>query len=59
MKAVIYAVVALILMVACSTIPKPYYETKEGKKKQKYYNAIQFGQRDVPPFPNVKKRKSR
>jgi hypothetical protein len=23
--------------------PKPYYETKEGKKKQKHYNKIQFG----------------
>lgn len=23
--------------------PKPYYKTKVGKKKQKHYNAIQYG----------------
>ena len=34
--------VALIAMSACST-PRPYYKTAEGKKKQKYYNEIQFG----------------
>lgn len=30
-----------LLLSACG--PKPYYQTREGKKKQKYYNAIQFG----------------
>jgi hypothetical protein len=23
--------------------PKPYYKTGKGKKKQKYYNSIQYG----------------
>ena len=34
--------VASIVFSACST-PKPYYKTAEGKRKQKYYNEIQFG----------------
>jgi uncharacterized lipoprotein len=54
MKALIYAVVALILAAGCSTVPKPYYETRIGKKKQRYYNAIQFGQHQIPPFPKTK-----
>lgn len=33
---------ALILLSACG--PKPYYLTHEGKKKQRYYNSIQYGQ---------------
>jgi len=33
-------VVALLTSCASS---KPYYKTSEGKKKQKYYNDIQFG----------------
>jgi hypothetical protein len=40
-----YVGIVLILMVilsACSS-PKPYYKTAKGKKKQKYYNDIQFG----------------
>ena len=35
-------IVALIFFSACSS-PKPYYKTAEGKRKQKYYNEIQFG----------------
>lgn len=31
-----------ILMSSCAS-GKPYYKTAEGKKKQKYYNDIQFG----------------
>jgi hypothetical protein len=31
----------MILLAACG--PKPYYKTHKGKKKQKYYNEIQFG----------------
>jgi len=31
-----------IVLSACST-PKPYYKTAKGRKKQKYYNDIQFG----------------
>lgn len=38
------ALLILVVMVlgACKT-NKPYYKTKTGKKKQKYYNDIQFG----------------
>jgi hypothetical protein len=32
---------ALIFLSACA--PKPYYKTAKGKKKQKYYNDLQFG----------------
>ncbi|MFZ6014292.1 MAG: hypothetical protein ACOYXT_28380 [Bacteroidota bacterium] len=35
-------IVVAVLSGACST-NKPYYKTAEGKKKQKYYNEIQFG----------------
>lgn len=38
----IFALAVVILASSCST-PKPYYQTKKGKKKQKYYNEIQFG----------------
>ena len=34
-------VIAVLFMAACG--PKPYYKTAKGKKKQKYYNDIQFG----------------
>lgn len=38
---VVIALVGVILS-GCSS-PRPYYKTREGKKKQKYYNDIQFG----------------
>jgi hypothetical protein len=38
---------ALIILSSCAG-PKSYYQTAEGKRKQKYYNAIQFGQKDRP-----------
>lgn len=41
-----YFIVAAIFISACSQ--KPYYKTAEGKRKLKYYNAVQFGQKDVP-----------
>jgi hypothetical protein len=31
-----------ILALSCG--PKPYYKTREGKKKQKYYNTIPYQQ---------------
>lgn len=37
----------LIIFCACAA-PRPYYLTPEGKKKQDYYNDIQFG-RTVHP----------
>jgi len=46
-KGVVLFVSALIILSSCAS-PKPYYETKVGKKKQKYYNAIQFGQKVKP-----------
>ena len=33
----------LVVFVLSSCGPKPYYKTAKGKKKQKYYNDIQFG----------------
>ena len=36
-------IVAIILSSCASS--KPYYKTAEGKRKQKYYNDIQFGGR--------------
>jgi uncharacterized lipoprotein len=37
---------SVVILAACG--PKPYYKTAEGKRKQKYYNAIQFGQKERP-----------
>lgn len=42
-----FSIVAVILLSACAT-QKSYYETREGKRKQRYYNAIQYGQKEVP-----------
>jgi hypothetical protein len=42
MKRFIVIILALLIVSACRT-PKPYYKTAKGKKKQKYYNEIQFG----------------
>lgn len=39
----IAAIVVLLLFVLGACGPKPYYKTAKGKKKQKYYNDIQFG----------------
>jgi len=45
-KLVVLFVTALILFTSCG--PKPAYKTANGKKKLKYYNAIQFGQKERP-----------
>jgi hypothetical protein len=42
LRNVICALIGLIFLASCAN-PKPYYKTREGKKKQKYYNEIQFG----------------
>ncbi len=42
MKRYFAVIFAVLILAACST-PKPYYKTAKGKKKQKYYNEIQFG----------------
>jgi hypothetical protein len=43
-KRVGYFVLALLIggLSSCAS-PKPYYQTREGKKKQDYYNKIQYG----------------
>lgn len=41
-KVVGLLLVASVLFSACVG-PKPHYKTAEGKRKQKYYNVIQFG----------------
>lgn len=43
-KLIGFLVIASFLMSACAS-SKPYYKTAEGKRKQKYYNDIQFGGR--------------
>gem|GEM_PF-435184 len=40
-KVVGFFIVAVLMITACG--PKPYYKTAKGKKKQKYYNDIQYG----------------
>jgi len=47
MKKLIVMGLALLMLASCAT-PKAYYETKEGKRKQKYYNDIQFGRNAHP-----------
>jgi hypothetical protein len=42
MKTIAGIIMLAILISACSS-SKPYYKTKAGKKKQKYYNDIQYG----------------
>jgi hypothetical protein len=37
----IVVLIIAVLLSACGT--KPYYKTRTGKKKQKYYNDIQYG----------------
>ena len=33
----------IILLILISGCARPYYKTAKGKKKQKYYNDIQYG----------------
>jgi hypothetical protein len=55
MKIRLITVTLLLMCFACG--PKPAYKTAEGKRKQKYYNNLQFGgdPQAVPP-PKAKKR---
>lgn len=43
MKKLIGFLIILSLIVSACAGSKPYYKTAEGKRKQKYYNDIQFG----------------
>lgn len=47
-KLAVMFVVALIIFTSCSPAVRPYYETPIGKKKQDYYNKIQYGQKNHP-----------
>ena len=47
-KVIMVYLLTLVFLSACGGIPKPYYETGVGKKKQKYYNDIQYGRNDHP-----------
>jgi hypothetical protein len=43
MKKVVGILIVTSLIFSACSMHKPYYKTAEGKKKQKYYNEIQFG----------------
>jgi hypothetical protein len=45
-----------LAVVLSSCGPKPYYETRKGKKKQKYYNEIQFGGKSAAEMKPLKKK---
>ena len=49
MKNSLFLVVLIAFCFSCG--PKPAYKTAQGKKKQKYYNNLQFGgdPKAVPP----------
>ncbi|HEU5289855.1 MAG TPA: hypothetical protein VFU05_04375 [Cyclobacteriaceae bacterium] len=46
-RMIAFLVVALIVISSCAS-EKPAYKTAKGKRKLKYYNALQFGQKEVP-----------
>jgi hypothetical protein len=46
-KLISISLVAVIILSSCAT-EKSYYQTREGKRKQKYYNALNLGQKEVP-----------
>ncbi len=45
-KCCVMFMLVLVLMSSCG--PKSYYQTKEGKRKLRYYNDIQFGNNEHP-----------
>jgi hypothetical protein len=46
-KWVVPFVLASLIFSSCR-VEKPYYQTSIGKKKQKYYNSIQYGAKNHP-----------
>lgn len=46
-KLIVPFVIALVVFTSCR-VEKSYYETAIGKKKQKYYNSIQYGAKNHP-----------
>ncbi len=52
-------IVLLVVLGSCG--PKPAYKTKEGKRKQKHYNDLQYNKSDwdkARKKPKQKKRKN-
>jgi hypothetical protein len=43
MKKLVGLIVVLGIILGACSHNKPYYKTAKGKKKQKYYNEIQYG----------------
>jgi hypothetical protein len=43
MKKLVGLVVVFSIVLSACSHNKPYYKTAKGKKKQKYYNEIQYG----------------
>lgn len=58
-RRILFAIGLLILAGNLSSCggPKPYYQTRTGKKKQKYYNDIQFGGKSAAEMKPVKPKK--
>ncbi|MFN5171130.1 MAG: hypothetical protein ACK5DD_16050 [Cyclobacteriaceae bacterium] len=48
MKTKLLSLLVLILVFTACQAPKSQYETSVGKKKLKYYNALQFGKEKNP-----------
>lgn len=56
MKTKILLIGLALIMILASCGPKPYYETRKGKKKQKYYNDIQYGGKSAADMKPLKKK---
>lgn len=54
-----YIILILIVLFSCEPIPQSAYNTKNGKIKQKYYNALYLGNKaDISKYgKKLKKRK--
>lgn len=48
MKFRLVGLLSILIVLSSCAVEKPYYQTSEGKKKQKYYNDIQFGRNANP-----------
>jgi len=53
-RIVVFVITICFALCACGG-PKPYYKTRVGKKKQKYYNEIQFGGKSASEMKKLKK----
>ncbi|MCU0384032.1 MAG: hypothetical protein MUF68_08185 [Cyclobacteriaceae bacterium] len=43
MKKILAMLMVVSALGASCAAPKPYYETKKGRKKQEYYNDLYYG----------------